>query len=444
MPSLYCNRKWQNSSSESDSDSEYECEVKSLPLCSNLKYPKTPKFNTTTKSPKEEPLPSQDLKQPIFNALAKPTFENELQRNIKENDKYEEDVEQWFSKPPPTIPGCMDPTAINYNPAATVSDGSCTYNIPGCMDPTAINYNPAATVSDGSCTYTPTPPDTPQYTSDHGLYPTTTKDMMNTSTIISQNVPTVTRQDPDGIEWISPTTWTNAQWDGNPVDPTTLTKSQLCAYVAPTSNTIRGLRERFYEVNPYADNTNPTVAEIDAWNLEVIRHIRNLLGITTPVNHNPKLYLEARWADERKFTQVWDSTYSTGVPGTSDGPCWDPAGSTNPVDTATGHCGASFFPNATDRAAYIAGNPYQGNFITYPELASYPARYSQTEGLASVNANIPWSIKLGRIIANWFCTEGLTGHSGPFVNRQEFGCSWWLVPGYTTTSGQLGFRGKWR
>ena len=51
-----------------------------------------------------------------------------------------------------TVSGCMDPIASNYNAAATVSDGSCTY-ISGCMDPTATNYNPNATTSDGSCYY---------------------------------------------------------------------------------------------------------------------------------------------------------------------------------------------------------------------------------------------------------------------------------------------------
>jgi hypothetical protein len=54
------------------------------------------------------------------------------------------------------VPGCTDPTATNYNPSATVNDGSCTYTVVGCMDPTATNYNPAATSQAGvTCTYTP-------------------------------------------------------------------------------------------------------------------------------------------------------------------------------------------------------------------------------------------------------------------------------------------------
>jgi len=68
------------------------------------------------------------------------------------------------------VADCTDPTATNYNPAATDDDGSCTYapcsdvdndgvcdvdEVAGCTDPTATNYNPAATDDDGSCTYAP-------------------------------------------------------------------------------------------------------------------------------------------------------------------------------------------------------------------------------------------------------------------------------------------------
>ena len=49
--------------------------------------------------------------------------------------------------------GCTDPTATNYNPLATVDDGSCYTCVYGCMDATAINYNSAATCDDSSCRY---------------------------------------------------------------------------------------------------------------------------------------------------------------------------------------------------------------------------------------------------------------------------------------------------
>jgi len=58
--------------------------------------------------------------------------------------------------------GCLNPFACNYNPNATVDDGSCNYGntncpspcnaIEGCTDPEATNYNPAANCDSG-CTY---------------------------------------------------------------------------------------------------------------------------------------------------------------------------------------------------------------------------------------------------------------------------------------------------
>lgn len=51
------------------------------------------------------------------------------------------------------VPGCTDDTANNYNPFATIDDGSCTYGTAGCTDETAANYNTEATIEDGSCLY---------------------------------------------------------------------------------------------------------------------------------------------------------------------------------------------------------------------------------------------------------------------------------------------------
>jgi hypothetical protein len=49
--------------------------------------------------------------------------------------------------------GCTDPTANNFNPDATINDGSCTFDVLGCTNPLANNYNMDATIDDGSCTF---------------------------------------------------------------------------------------------------------------------------------------------------------------------------------------------------------------------------------------------------------------------------------------------------
>lgn len=53
-----------------------------------------------------------------------------------------------------TCAGCTDDTAINYDPTATLDDGSCLYEeIEGCTDSDALNYNPLATIDDDSCIF---------------------------------------------------------------------------------------------------------------------------------------------------------------------------------------------------------------------------------------------------------------------------------------------------
>ena len=54
---------------------------------------------------------------------------------------------------PESVYGCTNPKASNFNPKATIDDGSCVYNVSGCTDPKATNYNPQATIDDGSCVF---------------------------------------------------------------------------------------------------------------------------------------------------------------------------------------------------------------------------------------------------------------------------------------------------
>jgi hypothetical protein len=53
------------------------------------------------------------------------------------------------------IAGCTDPTACNYDAAATQDDGSCdSISCQGCTYPSADNYDAGATEDDGSCIFT--------------------------------------------------------------------------------------------------------------------------------------------------------------------------------------------------------------------------------------------------------------------------------------------------
>ena len=63
------------------------------------------------------------------------------------------EIEELYAGSPPSV-GCTNSNACNYNPTATIDNGSCTFNCAGCIDPCACNYNQNAAYNDGSCDYT--------------------------------------------------------------------------------------------------------------------------------------------------------------------------------------------------------------------------------------------------------------------------------------------------
>lgn len=204
---------------------------------------------------------------------------------------------------------------------------------------------------------------------------------------------------PDDIGWLGTpdqiaSSW--PKWDGVPIDVCGKTTAEICEFVFPSVNTMRGLRDLFYNTKPFADNVHPTVAEIDEWNVKVIQHFRNLIGAKTVVSADKCLFLRAHWNSERAWTRIWDTS---DYPGTCDG-------------SSAPHCGADFIPNCPDQILYL-GNPPSPCCVTT----------SGAEGIFTVNKDLPWSIKLSRVIAQTLCSEGLGGHTGPFVGRQFVGIS---------------------
>ena len=262
--------------------------------------------------------------------------------------------------------------------------------------------------------------------------------------------------EPDAISWISKDLWDSAKWDGIPIDKDTASPQEICDFLMPHFWITRGIRELFYELNPFEDVTKPTPSELDEWHIQVIRHIRRILGFDTPVENDARLYLEAQWATQRKFTKMWDEKYPEGVTyegeeyfGWSPGPCFKPPGAVTstdptigpgkPIDSAKGHCGASFFPDSTDREKYISSSPYNSNFEAYPELENYNQRVSKAEGVKWQKVpGINWVLLFPKIVAGWICGEHFSGHAGPYIGRTKFGCAWYLPDG----SDMVFYRGK--
>lgn len=85
---------------------------------------------------------------------------------------------------PPTVYGCTDRNANNYNADANTDDGSCTYTIKGCTDPNANNYNSNANTDDGSCEY--------EATEQHNVPDTKTDNTSDSSNGILETLGTLT------------------------------------------------------------------------------------------------------------------------------------------------------------------------------------------------------------------------------------------------------------
>lgn len=260
------------------------------------------------------------------------------------------------------------------------------------MEEPSINQE-EATISDDRLS--------PTYTKDSNLLPTMDSEMKYPRAHTSHA--------PDGAGDKHPV------WDGVPMNPTGKSNSELCAFLKPEgirSKGVKGIMELYNQVKPFADETNPTVDEFEKWGLESIRHIRRLLGMDAPVIGDARLFLESRWSDERKYTNMWDSQYPEGT-------CPQGSGA---------HCGWMFFPSPDDRAPYIAAQPYNNDFEKYPMLdpVTYLRPWAQSEGISGVGVKTPLSLVIPLVIANWVCGEGRVGHAGPFVNpqpRKYFGFS---------------------
>jgi hypothetical protein len=254
-----------------------------------------------------------------------------------------------------------------------------------------------------------------------------TPDQANWSTFASKPIAAGnTAHDPDGVSWISPAQWDAAKWDGvTTYNPSTMSQAAFAAAICPSGDRVRGIREVFYQHKPFADNANPTKAEIDEWHRIAINHVRALVGYTSEdrkVEKDHCMFARSLWGDERKFTTKWDAKYP-GTTGSAYGPC---QGSSN------AHCGSTFVPDSADQAPYL------------PEGHAACGTPGGAEGVFSgPKSNIPWSIKWSRAFCSTLGTEGFWGgHTGPWFHREKFGFNFWDADAGNNNSNAV-LRAKW-
>jgi hypothetical protein len=217
------------------------------------------------------------------------------------------------------------------------------------------------------------------------------------------------------VFWIPKADWDNSTWDGVTVwDPRKIGIAAACKGLFPTGNrfVMRGLHQLYYQIKPFADPDKPTIPEIEAWNLEVIRLFRRLMGITTPIENSRPLFLRAHWSDEQKYTRMWEAKAGYSCVG-------------NPEP----HCGAPWIPSCEDQKPYL-----------YPDEACVKWT-DAAENIHTLESDWPWAIKLARLLYGQLCGNGLTGHGGPWVSRTQIGYSFKQNDNGWTTTMRVKFSG---
>jgi len=205
---------------------------------------------------------------------------------------------------------------------------------------------------------------------------------------------------PDGIGWISRETW--QEWDGTIINPEDHSRSSFADMICQ-GDTVRGIRTLFNDNEPFADNKNPTKAEVDHWHALALNHVRAMVGYTGDeytARPDKCLHIRALWSDERHRSRMWDADYP-------DRTCLE---SSNP------HCGAAFVPSLEDQQPYLPDG-----------IESCPHRGGGSEAISpAAKSNIPWSIRWIRPLCGFLKSEGFWGgHTGGFFHRPLFGWDWW-------------------
>ncbi len=234
-----------------------------------------------------------------------------------------------------------------------------------------------------------------------------------------------TAHDPNSVEYLTAASWDTARWDGTVYNPSRMSRADFFRAICPHVDQVRGIREVFYAQRPFADDRNPTRAEVDNWHRIAINHVRALVGYTSQdrqVRPDHCLFARALWGDQRQRSMMWDAEYP-GVLNSAAGPCM---GTSNP------HCGATFLLSAEDQVPFLPEG--------HPTCTAAPG----AEGIFSgPKSNIPWSVKWSRGLCNTLAAEGFWGgHVGPWFHRETFGFSFW--DGDPANNGSVAIlRAKW-
>lgn len=168
------------------------------------------------------------------------------------------------------------------------------------------------------------------------------------------------------------------------------------------NHSMRGIRDLFYETNPFVDNMNPTPQEVEVWNVKVINLMRALVGITTPVFSDFSLYLQAQWSLERELSTYWEDTYH--------------------IIYSDGEPAATFIPLPVHQEDYFNGE----NLAVVPQDALSFDMMVETNS-SVISTETPWALKLSNLI-EFLCYDLPLNTSHPLFTATRIGMAWHLKP----------------
>jgi hypothetical protein len=222
----------------------------------------------------------------------------------------------------------------------------------------------------------------------------------------------------------SPPVW--HEWDGTTIFPAyslnSLTPEEKIQYRKdwykwvfpgfPNDFIIRGLKQLYDTVQPFQDESKPTVREFELWNDKVLNHFRYISGLP-PAYMSQSLFIMCQWTFERKTTNIWDA-YG-GTIDSAYGPCYLPP-------SGNLHCGTTFKP------VYVDQKPYNNEYYCNYPCGKDPPEVTLNQATEAItvwyngNAFSAMSRNLRKLFEGSGTTGAVIGgHAGPYAGRSLYG-----------------------
>jgi hypothetical protein len=187
-----------------------------------------------------------------------------------------------------------------------------------------------------------------------------------------------------------------AIWDGTKVDISNMSREEELNALCPTGDVLKGIEELYEKTKPFKDTANPTMAEVDAWNVAVVLHFRSMLNIAEV----PPFKLNKCHSGQALISQEYVLT--------------DKYGDHSKICQGVAHCGYTFSLSQV--------SPEQKK--QYYPSGSCADNLSAWEGIMWSPPDLNWVWRIPRSICGTISYEGVKGgHTSLYIQHTEAGFS---------------------